>query len=234
MLYARAIKLAGLCLAAVFTVTAFVVATAQAEHTLVEIGAGSHELLTTFNPILSILDTEVIIHSTIGGTSVLIACQELAGEGGLETEGKGKGTFKYSKCKTLLNGSLSTICKPTEPIELKFKTEIFNHNGEDYTLFSPETGTTFTKIKFPNEECLLNPEQSIGGTMVFKDCQGMGMVFLVEHLMEEAGGSLFTSGAHINALKFGSNSASLLGSFWQKLGNPRMGKKYKSMLTGVL
>ena len=236
MRHTRGLRLIGLSLVAAFAFVAFAAATAQAEDWLIETSAGVHELVTANKPISITKETNAVLHTTLGGASVLIECTAVAiSEGQLETEGKGSGKLTYSSCTTSLNGAVSAICKPTEPITtVKIKAEVFNHNGEDYTLLSPGTGTTFFKFKFPNEECILNPEKEVTGTIVVKDCEGKGMVFLTRHLIEEAGATLFASGAHINSVKIGANAASILGSIWIELAAPQAGKPFKAMLTGVL
>jgi len=170
------------------------------------------------------------------GAKTEILCEVLAVDDGLlfATESaEGLATLLFTECTTFLLEfgvfKESKACKPGEPIEAKAKFHAFLHlkkpNGETgdkktYLLFQPdEAGKPFAKIKFPNEECVFNPEQEVAGTLVTeclnekleKNTAGTDYCLedLVHHLIQEAPGQkeLFGDG-----LTFGGRPAKLDGT----------------------
>jgi hypothetical protein len=166
--------------------------------------------------------------TTVGGTSVVLLCEDVTLEGGvIGAAGTGKGTLKFSKnCETKLNGVTNANCKPAEPIVFTFVDQLFLHNNLTYDLFSPEAGkTAFTTLHF-SETCLLGEEVPIKGHIVVQECSPNDLeTHLIKHLLEPAPRSLFQT---INKydLSFGVNAMALDGSVWLKLGGPHIAKEW--------
>ncbi len=165
-------------------------------------------------------DITVAIESKVAGVEVKVSCEKTEVSGNLESEGKISGTFPFNGCSTFLNGTLSAACKPSQPLQAKFKGESFEHAGDGYLLLLPASGTQFMSIQF-GEECAIGEKFKVKGSIVLKDCNNDLATYLVRHLLQEAAAALFASGAHIDALKFGANTPRLAGSEWYKLPSGR-------------
>jgi len=108
----RGLKVAlGLCLLAVGLVGA------SPAHAVMHWNVGGAELAAS-KPIEAALDETGIMHTKIGGNTVLFECQAGALVGvSLETEGKVKGgDVKFSECVTRINGTINPICVPLGPL----------------------------------------------------------------------------------------------------------------------
>ena len=197
----------GLCVVAALAFVAFSAASAQAAEWLTEGNINVTEKV----PIEIEPDIMLTFSSTTGAnnTPVKILCEnEDLLEGNLEPAGKATGTLSFTECRTFLGEAESKTCVPQVPIISNGITaELFEMGGEAYVLLKPTTGTTLAMIKFPNKECILNPEREISGTAVVKDCNKEGTKLLVKHLIEEASEPLFASGEHLDSLKFGTKSS---------------------------
>ncbi len=185
------LRVFGVCLAAVLGLMAVSAAGAQAQTGWLESGAfitATKTINATIHPLKATAPVEkhMLLSTTTLGANVKILCENLAVDDGLifaNEKAEGLASLLFSACQTFLNGALSAVCKPTEPITVGVKFHALLHNALTYLLFEPEVaGTPFVKIKFPNEECLISPERSISGSFVV-EC-------LTEDLksMEEASG----------------------------------------------
>ncbi len=192
MSYAKkGLRVFGVCLVAALGLMAVSAAGAQAQTGWLESGAfitATKTVTATIHPLNATAPVEkhLVLSTTTLGANVKLLCENLALDDGLlfaNEKAEGLATLLFTTCQTFLNGALSAVCKPSEPITAGVKFHAILHNALTYLLFEPEVaGTPFVKIKFPNEECLLSPERSVAGEVVV-EC-------LTEDLksMEEASG----------------------------------------------
>lgn len=154
------------------------------------------------------------------GTTIKIGCEEaVLNTGKLGAEGRSSGSLAFSECETLLGGTASPLCQPVEPFSLALKSTSFVHGGKMYVLTVPAEGTSFGTITF-EAECVLPEEIGIKGTMVGEYCDNIEL-YQLWHLYKATEGTLFGSGEHVNALKFGAEPLTLSGSIWLRLNNDR-------------
>jgi len=176
-------------------------------------------------------DIDWTLDSSVAGAPIKILCTQLAvNEGKLfgtssGTPGQALAKLDFTSCKTFLSGSESMPCLPKEPISATVIIKQFLHGGEDYLLFSPDDGTlVFTTIELTKEGpgCSVGEKFNIKGHAVVEDCAHEPRVSKTEHLIQQSASTTLFTGANLNELKFGANSAQLLGSEKIKLasGNP--------------
>jgi hypothetical protein len=151
---------------------------------------------------LNATEKHLVLSGEALGAKVKILCKALAVDDGLlfaNEAAEGLATLLYSTCETFLNGSLSAVCKPAEPITANVKFKAILHNSLTYLLFEPDNSTVFTNLKFPNAGCLLKPERPIAGSFVVEclteelktmtedpEKRDLCLTDLVNHLIKEA------------------------------------------------
>lgn len=208
-------KVVSLC-ALVLGLTALASGTAQAEPLAAwNIGKANGELVQVneTNKLFAQLEikeiesgTATLLFTTKGGTKVGILCAavkfdeggKLIAEGGISLS-----RMLLTGCVTLLNGSVSTPCKPKtngkalgELLTEKFKgLAVLDKVGtetEDYVKFTPDEGRTFAKIEL-GEECsigtLVKVETKAEGESFWLKESGGNVSFgeeKVEHLFDES------------------------------------------------
>jgi hypothetical protein len=184
------LRVIGLCLMAVLGLMAFSAVGAQAAEFLVNKKPIVKPLLPEIQAEIDTLNT--LLTKLSGGQTIDIDCLEVKVDTGLLHEnGDGLGTILFSNCSTKVNGTLTPGCKPLgEPIIATALALVILHkdllgNEEPYILFEPQTGTTFTTLKFKEETCIIPPEVPITGSAVFKDCKLELLEEKVTHLFEE-------------------------------------------------
>jgi hypothetical protein len=145
----------------------------------------------------------------VGISKVEILCEKMVLDNYLfHQNGSGLGTILVSECKTLLNGAVSSSCKPAEPITAVVKSLIVLHEpkaGEKVPVhkFEPaEAGAPFLILKF-SEECALGEEVEVTGSFTLIDSNGKFQNEEVTHLVQEG---------PLGALQFGTHAAKLAGS----------------------
>jgi hypothetical protein len=84
--------------------------------------------------------TSTISFTLGGGTAVQIACTGAAGQGTLGTTLGGTDKLEYfgTTCTTTLNGVKSAVCKPKEPLSLRFYNNNKPESGQFQLFFSEE------------------------------------------------------------------------------------------------
>jgi len=213
------LKVLGLCLLGALSMMAFSAAAAQAVTPEWKILGTT---LVGTRSISASAKTQFLLESKVGktATAITIHCSTLKIDDGLiygsefaaGKKGTSLGTLLFTGCTTLLNGALSVVCKPVEPIEAKVKNLLILHNSDTYILFEPHEGTKFTEIGFGTGECSV-PTTPITGSVV-SECLTAAAVHedcdleKVEHLISTAPAALFES----DKLSFGANPATLTGT----------------------
>jgi len=217
------LKALGLCLMAALGIMAFSVASAQAT-TWLEDGAAIGSTLK----VESVADSSTwLLHSTALGGAVIIHCNELVVKDGLLfTNGTGLAELEFkNNCLFLFNGSHETECDPKEPIVSTVKIEAYLHENAakekfELFLFSPDDGTLNFVTLHLNKNgtgCSIGENITVTGHVIAKDCNKEALVDKEKHLIEPVVGTGFDlTGPPVrkNSLKFGANTASLLGSQW--------------------
>ena len=230
------LKTLGICLVAALGLMAFSAAGAQAEWLIngAKIPAGLNAQIN------GVIDVQPILHTTFGGSKILIECKEFKVAEGVVVSGaevKGKGEFTV--CTTFINGVANANCKPAEPIVANAKVLPRLHkptgHAEEltYALFEPREGESFTILKF-KEPCILPEEVKITGHSTQRDCQNEMLVEKVTHLLEEVNLNLnkglkefpVGSGQFPEGLFFGNNPATISGSFNWSLIGAHLGMKW--------
>lgn len=172
---------------------------------------------------------EVIRHTEdvtllVEGVNVQVLCKNIQGENVLLEEGNAttapaSGTVLFSECTGVekSTGKEQKNCNPiNQPIKATGKAKIVLHtNGQNYFLFEPETGKSFTLVEF-SELCALVETNKVTGSFVGEcgelnglnefvqeDCKN----YQVTHLLHQAPEALFPS----DVLKFGAHKASIDG-----------------------
>jgi len=240
MSYTKHVKAFGLCLVAALGLMAFSAAGAQAQNGWLAPGG---TFITGNTAVTGSLHTDVLLHGEALGAKVLILCKKLVVDAGLllntTAPPEGTATLLFSECETSIDGgvTISTDCKPTEPITAKVRAKAILHNSLTYLLFEPEeAGKPFTTILFGNALCLLKPSRPVAGSVVVEclteDLKTMTedpskrdlcLTDLVNHLIQEAPTqSLFGT----DGLTFAGKPASLLGIANVVLGAPNAGKTW--------
>jgi hypothetical protein len=160
------------------------------------------------------LETPVVLLTSTGKNNVPveILCTQLeVKEGRLHPEGKGSGILSFSLCQTFIEGALSKVCKPAEPIIPKTLSLLVLHEGRDLDKFFPHEGKNFTNIRF-SELCSLEVNGGAGvpitGTIFAKDCQNELLNEKVTHLIEEDAAAT----AALGGIFFGTHKMTLDGS----------------------
>jgi hypothetical protein len=149
---------------------------------------------------------------------------------------KAEGKVKFTGCTAfqISTGTAQANCKPKEPITAGgFALIILHTNGQNYILFSPETGKPFTTVELP-ELCALAETSPVTGSLV-AECGKLAevekkLVFShldcntseVTHLIQPASASLFEA----DKLKFGANPATLAGIAAVKLSGANVNKAW--------
>jgi hypothetical protein len=198
MSYSKHVKALGLCLVAALGLMAFGAAGAQAQNGWLV----NQAFIGATQSIEGALHTDATLSAEVLGVKVKILCKTLAVDDGLlfaNEAAEGLATLLYSTCETFLNGSLSAVCKPAEPITANVKFKAILHNSLTYLLFEPDNSTVFTNLKFPNAGCLLKPERPIAGSFVVEclteelktmtedpEKRDLCLTDLVNHLIKEA------------------------------------------------
>jgi hypothetical protein len=169
-------------------------------------------------------EEHVVLLSTVGTTNtpISILCTKIEAVGEkILAEGVAHGEVKFSTCETFLNGVLSAVCKPEEPIVAKGLLLIALHEGKTYVLAEPEAGKPFTTIKYPDEECAL-PDAPITGQLWIEDCNGKAEEELSVHLIQEGK----AAGAALGGLFYGGHAATIDGSVNLELLEAGVSKKF--------
>src|SRR3977135_2374096 len=206
------VKAFGLCLLAALGLMAFSAAGAQAQTGWLVGGAfinANPAIEAEVHPLKATapIERHLVLSATALGSEVKILCENLIADGGVlfgeaanKEKSEGLATLLFSTCQTFLNGSLSTDCKPTEPITVKVKFRAILDNSLTYILFEPdEAGKPFTVLGFSNALCLLKPSRAIAGSFVM-EClteelktmtedpgkRDLCLTDLVSHLIREA------------------------------------------------
>lgn len=231
------LRAAGLCLVAALGLMAFAAASAQASTWSIT----GQEPITASHEIESELDPDATLVSSVGGTAVKILCKALALTGAnIEIEGKSLAHLAFSTCETLLNGVVTSTCKPVEPILTVVKDLLVLHGSTTYDVFEPDTtGKTAEEIaeeKFVvidlSASCSIGRKFAVKGLLVVKECSPNTIeTHLVTHLIEELSGfgSLFNGEGGLPKyaeLHFGVNAATLGGSVKLKLKGADAGKSW--------
>jgi hypothetical protein len=154
--------------------------------------------------------------STVGASTIEIACEGLALENGLlEAEGKGSATASFTGCMTWLNGNLANNCKPkspgaetgtivTNPLVGVLKSHTLEGGAKEGLLeLTPKTGTSFVLAEL-GALCGAGNKFDVTGTLFARDSGGELEVEAQTHLLEAS--------AALGGVKFGSNAATLDGS----------------------
>ncbi len=241
----KGLRVFGVCLAVSFGLMAVSAAGAQAQTGWLINGAfitatkGIHGAIHPLNKVAPV-EKHLVLSTETLGAKVKILCENLVVDDGLifaTEKAEGLATLLFSTCQTFLNGALASVCKPTEPITSHVKAHAILHNSLTYLLFEPGTaGQPFAKIKFSNEECLLGPERTVGGSFVVEclaeDLKSMEeatgkpdlcLSDLVHHLIREAPNQkLFGS----DGLSFNASPAKLEGIVDLLLSAPETGKTW--------
>jgi hypothetical protein len=235
--------LLGLC-AMVFGLMAFSAAAAQAE-------VGAQWLLAEKAPgtkLVAFLEAEIglrketngILHSKIAGIAVLFECTELSLVGNPKLKANGSistGKIKFTGCDTFLNGVLSKPCLPegggvADVIEtLNLHALIILHklaSGEVDDLLSVlpddvngKPSEVFAHIEL-GPECAIGENVLVVGKATLKDCEGLALTHLVEHLVEL--GPL--TELWVTQNKTAEHVATILGSAWGFLTGAHTGMKF--------
>jgi hypothetical protein len=176
-------------------------------------------------------ETTGILHSKIGGVTVLFEClgQSLTGNPKLGANGSiSTGAIKFSNCITKLNGVTSNACKPkaggTEEGVIKtlnLDGLLALHEGNDIVKVLPVTGNVFAHIEL-GELCSIGENVLVIGSAALKDCESLALNHLVKHLIEmfEPLTKLFViseTPEHV---------ATILGSAWATLTGSHIGLKF--------
>ncbi len=244
------VRVLGLCLLAIFSLTAFMAAGAQAQFGWLK----NKAFITAATPVHAVIHPlaadgkkHAVLLSTFGATNtpVEILCETLATEGGSlinNEKAEGKVTLKVTQCETFINKVKSAPCKPKEPITGKSKYHAILHVKGDkktYLLFEPEVaGTPLTTIE-TSEECVFGEKTQIAGEMVAeclnekleKNTAGTDYCLedLVHHLVQEAPTKLFElegKAGSFDGLLFGSREAKLDGIADALLSAPNLGQTW--------
>jgi len=218
------LKVLGLCLMGGLSLMAFSAVAAQAATPEWKI------LSTTLAGTRSIsgsAKTQFLLETKVGktATTMTIHCTTLNIDDGLiygsefatGKKGTGLGTLLFTGCTTLLNGVLSAVCKPVEPIATKVKNLLILHNSDTYILSEPEEGTSFTTLGFGTGECSV-PTTPITGSFVSECLTEAGVhedcdLEKVSPSISTAPATLFES----DKLSFGANAMTLKGTASLKL-----------------
>jgi hypothetical protein len=154
-------------------------------------------------------DTKIELLTTSGGAEVGISCEKVEiTSAELEAGGKANGTAKVTGCSTFLNGKLSELCKPIEPIEMSGTAEIVKHEGTTYIKATGASGVFTTLTFVDSEECSLPEEVSLTGTIWIEDCEAQLETEALVHLLQEGKAPAEALGG----VKFGKNAATIDGS----------------------
>lgn len=219
----------------VFALTAF---TATAAHA--EVGANwlvldSNGVLKTSLEASLVMETETIQiqHTKIAGISVLFECKKASGENTvISAGGTLTGKMKSSECITKLNGVTSAACEPKAEgkekgviksnalhgvIELH---ELANGTKDDVLRVLPNSGETFATMEM-GEECAIGEKVPTIGKLTLRDCQGLFLTHLVEHLFEIGPLTELWS-----ISKTPEHLSTILGSAWARLGGAHAGLKF--------
>jgi len=163
------------------------------------------------------------LHSEILKIKVLFLCTEISavnaflGPNGTIEPGI---SFLFGGCEVDLNGTKSPECKPssggvagvikTNKLDGVIDLHKLEPSGvrDDVVRLLAEAGETLATIELP-ASCPIGAKVPLLGKLVFKDCQGLFLTHLVEHLMEA---DLSTEIWTIS--KTAEHVAALLGSMW--------------------
>lgn len=177
-------------------------------------------------------NTGSLLFKTKGGTSVTILCTtaEFAEGGQLSANGSillGRALFK--NCVTLLNGVLSTKCKPSSPGKPAASGELLTRKGDallvlhklasgeldPLVLILPDEGTILQVIEL-GETCAIGETVKVEGHWDIWDCKGRASfeTHAVTHLLEESTLHLLTALGQ---------PATISGSFNVSLGGAHAG-----------
>lgn len=181
-----------------------------------------------------------VLHTKIGGASVLFSCTWIeAINAKLKVNGSiGEGTqIKFFNCSTSLNGALSKVCEPkdivygwgsivTKPLHgLLVLHELAAGSKDELVSFLPDSvGGKASEILATIEmskECSIGTKVPLIGKFTVKDCQGLLLTHLVEHLLET--GPLTEMWA---ISKTAEHAAALLGSAWAYLIGAHTGLQF--------
>jgi hypothetical protein len=219
----------GLCLFAALGLAAISAAGAQAEpnaHVYV-----NTVLLNTTIGVKVESEKHTLLLSTVGKTNtpIEILCTKASVDDGLINSGVVTGNLLFAECSTFLNKDpkASEPCKPKEPIEANVKGLLFLHNGHNYLLVSPASGTVFTTLNL-GEECSVGEKFEVEGNAVIEDCNSLHDLGVEQevHLIQQASSALFPS----HGLKFGKHVANIHGSANVTLTGVHAGLPWKALV----
>jgi hypothetical protein len=182
-----------------------------------------------------------VLHSETIKVKFLFLCKDLkiaAGAGGnpklIVQGGISSGRVLFSGCLTDLNGAKSEACTPkdaTEGVEGTILTKpihsllvlhiLADGTKPDILKLLPDEGETFAVVEL-GAACPIGTKIPVIGELALKDCEGLALVHLVEHLVEpfEPLTKLWTIS------KTAEHVATLLGSAWGFLKGAHLGIKF--------
>jgi hypothetical protein len=238
--------LLGLC-AVVFGLMAFSTA-AQAEGVWLILDPGNPTPLTNLPAIVELEKDKslqgiehYVLHAEILKIKVLFLCTNIKldnaviyGAGAIgQAVNEEKGTrVLFTGCKTELNGSSAPECTPKDPTlgEGSISTKALHALAALHELTSdkvkddiikvlPDEGKTLATIVLPAGCPIGTSVPVLSPLFALQDCEKMALVHLVKHLLEEF--------PPLTALfvisETAEHAATLLGSFWAKLGGAHAG-----------
>jgi hypothetical protein len=174
------------------------------------------------------MDTHFWLETTYMGATVKFLCKKLVvKEGLLFTAGSALALLELTECETIVNGAVSTFCKPKEPIISKVKGLLVKDpitGMGSYELFEPDEGAVFTTIEFDPDMCGF-PAFKVEGTFVLEDCSIPFSNEAIKHLMQPVQSGLFPG----DTLKIGGVDSKIGGSWWQYLNGINSGKKWSGL-----
>jgi hypothetical protein len=221
------LKALGLCLVAALSVMAITAAGAQAKGDWRVEGTNTIATKT-----VTATPEDMTLDSTVGGAKVKILCNTLTlTDGLLFVGGAALAKLEFSTCETYLNLVRSAVCDPKNPpITATVKALLIldtavPSNTLTYILFSPDDGTLkFTTIEF-DEECSLPEKLEVTGHLVAECSDALCTASQNTHLIKQVTpASLFPN----DVLKFGQNSAELLGGAVLKLSGGDLNKPWSA------